>query len=80
MMILAKETAPGFKSGVWADQLAAVWSHRNTKETGAMVSFLKIPGERKQARIGSYENDFLDQLVSIHVRKINQFYPRVNVV
>jgi hypothetical protein len=55
MMILARETASGIQPGKWADRLAG--SLRRMERQNGFV-FQNARG--KQAKIGSYKDEFLD--------------------
>jgi hypothetical protein len=75
MMILARETASGFQPGKWADRLA-----RSLQRVGRRNGFVFQNARGKQAKIGSYEDEFLDRIVSVRARKSLLFDPGVNVV
>jgi hypothetical protein len=75
MMILARETASGFGPGKWADRLAG-----ELRRKGRQNGFLFQNSRGKQAKIGSYEDEFLDRIVSVRTRRSNLFEPGVDVM
>ncbi len=75
MMILARVTASGFQPGKWADKLAGC-----LQRVGRQNGFVFQNARGKQAKIGSYKDEFLDRIVSLCARKGLLFDPGVNMV
>jgi hypothetical protein len=74
MMVLARETDSGIKPGVWGDRLAESLG-RQGRTNGPI--FRNKKGQ--QAKIGLYDDEFLDRLVGIRVALPHLFAPEINV-
>jgi hypothetical protein len=75
MMILTRETASGFQMGKWVN-----WLAESLLRVGRGNGFVFPNSRGKQAKIGSYKDQFLDQIASLCARKGILFAPGVNVV
>jgi hypothetical protein len=75
MMILARETESGIRPGLWADRLG-----RSLRRRGRTNGFVFQTSRGKQAKIGAYDDEFLDRLVGVRGRRARLFDPGVNVM
>jgi hypothetical protein len=75
MMILARKTDSGLDPGRWADNLEASLKRRSMTN-----GFIFQTKKGKQAKIGDYEEEFLDRLVQARISRPNLFAPDLNVV
>jgi hypothetical protein len=75
MMILARETKSGIRPGIWGDRLGACLRRRNRSN-----GFVFQSSKGRQAKVGDYDDEFLERLVQVRARKSKLFDPGVNVV
>jgi hypothetical protein len=75
MMILARETESGIRPGLWADRLG-----KSLRRRGPTNGFVFQTSRGKQAKIGAYDDEFLDRLVGVRGRRARLFDPSVNVM
>ena len=74
MMILARTTNSGIEPGKWADRLESSLRHPSVRN-----GFVFKTTRGNQAKIGNYEDEFLDRLTQTRVARPSLFAPDVNV-
>jgi hypothetical protein len=74
MMILARETVSGLEPGKWADRMS-----ESLRRRGRTNGYMFQNARGKQAKIGHYEDEFLERLVGVRIARPSLFDPGVNV-
>jgi hypothetical protein len=74
MMILARVTESGLEPGKWADRLGEALRRRPSQN-----GFVFQSKKGKQAKIGEYEDEFLDRLVQARISRPSLFAPDLKV-
>jgi hypothetical protein len=75
MMILARETESRIWPGSWANRLG-----KSLRQRGRTNGFVFQTSRGEQAKIGAYDDEFLDRLVGVRGRRARLFDPGINMM
>jgi hypothetical protein len=74
MMVMSRESRSGIIGGIWADRVVEV-NRRNHRTKG----YLFTKGPARQAKIGDFEDEFINCLEGLKIIRPGLFEPGINI-